>query len=79
MHIEFQSAEILEARAREKRAIERQRLQDELSDGYVFVCANDTLSSTIDERRFDQYNCSTVGPDSDCELIDEINDLVTTS
>ena len=32
LHIKFQSAEILEARAREKRAIERQRLQDELSE-----------------------------------------------
>ena len=32
LHIQFQSAEILEARAREKRAIERQRLQDELSE-----------------------------------------------
>ena len=52
---------------------------NELSDGYVFVCANDTLSSTIDESRFDQYNFSTVGRDSDCELIDEIDDLVTTS
>ena len=32
LYIQFQSAEILEARAREKRAIERQRLQDELSE-----------------------------------------------
>ena len=52
---------------------------NDLSDGYVFVCENDTLSSTMDESRVDQYNFSTVGRDSDCELIDEINDLVTTS
>ena len=52
---------------------------NELSDGYVFVRENDTLSSTIDESRFDQYNFSTIGRDSDCELIDEINALVTTS
>ena len=50
-----------------------------LSDGYVFVSANETLSSTIDGSRFDQHHFSMVGHDSDCELIDEINDLVTTS
>ena len=32
LHIKFQSVEIQEARARERRAIERQRLQDELSE-----------------------------------------------
>ena len=52
---------------------------DGMSDGYVFVCANESLSSTMDDSRFDQYNFSTVGRDSDCELIDEIDDLVTTS
>ena len=51
-------------------------------DGYVFICSKENVASYQNatfEDNLDQFTTCDLGSDSDCELIEEIDELVPTS